>query len=394
METRTDLEVADILRQYFDDYKKKYKTPVHIKRIVRDIVTCRTAALGGHVEICKDCGHLQISYNSCRNRHCPKCQFIKKEKWVLDKQKDVLPVQYFHVVFTVPDKLNLLMYRNKKVLYSLLMRCSGKTITELGKEPRFFNATTGAICVLHTWGQKLELHPHVHAIVPGGGLSFDKKSWKPCRLGYYLPVKVLSKRFRRIFLDGIKKLYFENHLYLDCGDLEKLKVKTTFQNLIDDLYETDWVVYAKLPFRNVQTVISYLSRYTHRIAISNYRLIKVENDRVYFKYRDYKDKNLQKVMNLHAVEFIRRFLLHILPLRFVRIRYVGLLSNRTREENIRICRTILGVDPEDIPGKQTYSDFAEFLLDVFGFDVKKCPKCKGELVFKNGIPSTKSIRAP
>lgn len=394
METRTDLEVADIFRQYFDDYNKKYKTPVHIERIVNDIVTCRTAALGGHVEICEDCGHLQISYNSCRNRHCPKCQFIKKEKWVLDKQKDVLPVQYFHVVFTVPDKLNLLMYRNKKVLYSLLMRCSGKTITELGKEPRFFNARTGAICVLHTWGQKLELHPHVHAIVPGGGLSFDKKSWNPCKDGYFLPVKVLSKRFRRIFLDGIKKLYIENRLYLDGSELVKLKEKKAFQNLIDDLYETDWVVYAKLPFRNVQTVISYLSRYTHRIAISNYRLIKVENDRVYFKYRDYKDKNLQKVMSLHAVEFIRRFLLHILPHRFVRIRYVGLLSNRTREENIRICRMILGVKPEDFPDRPEYSDFAEFLLDVFGFDVKKCPKCNGKLIFKNGIPITKSIRAP
>ena len=237
-------------------------------------------------------------------------------------------------------------------------------------------------------------HPHVHAIVPGGGLSFDKKSWIPCKDGYFLPVKVLSKRFRRIFLDGIRKLYIEKHLYLDCGDLKKLKEKKIFQSLIDDLYETDWVVYAKLPFRNVQTVISYLLRYTHRIAISNYRLVKLENDRVYFKYRDYKDNNLQKVMSLHAVEFIRRFLLHILPLRFVRIRYVGLLSNRTREENIRICRTILGVKPEDVPDKQTYSDFAEFLFDVFGFDVKKCPKCNGELVFKNGIPATKSIRAP
>ena len=335
-----------------------------------------------------------ISYNSCRNRHCPKCQFIKKEKWVLDKQKDVLPVEYFHVVFTVPEQLNLLIHRNKKELYALLMKSTGNTIKELGKETRFLNAETGAICVLHTWGQKLEMHPHVHAIVPGGGLSSDKKTWAACKKGYYLPVKVLSKRFRRIFLDGIKKLYLENKLFLNGGKLEKLKEVKTFRNLINDLYETDWVVYAKVPFRNVHSVINYLSRYTHRIAISNYRLIKLENDRVYFKYRDYKNNNRQKIMHLDAVEFIRRFLLHILPLRFVRIRYFGLLSNRTREENIRICRMILGVNSKDVPGRTDYSDFAEFLLDVFGFDVKKCPNCSGALVFKNGILSTKSIRAP
>lgn len=394
MKTRTDFEIADIFRQYFDDYTETYKSPEYVKKIVRDITTCRTAALGGHTDICENCGHLQISYNSCRNRHCPKCQFIKKEKWVLDKQKDVLPTQYFHVVFTVPDKLNLLMYKNRKELYNLLMRSSGKTITELGKESRFLKAKTGAICVLHTWGQKLDLHPHVHAIVPGGGLSFDKKNWTSCKKGYFLPIKVLSKRFRRLFLDGIKKLYQEDNLYLNGIDLDKLKVKDAFQSFINDLYEKDWVVYAKLPFKSVHTVINYLSRYTHRIAISNYRLIKLENDRVFFKFRDYKNSNQQKVMNLHAVEFIRRFLLHILPYRFVRIRYFGFLSNRMREENIRICRSILGVNLDNIPKKPEYSDFAEFLQDVFGFDVKKCPKCNCEFNTKSEEYETKSIRAP
>lgn len=393
MNTRTDLEVADILRQYFDTYKKKYNTAPYIENIVRNIISCRTAALGGHVETCEDCGYLRISYNSCRNRHCPKCQFIKKEKWILDKQKDVLPIQYFHVVFTIPDKLNRLMHANRKSLYSLLMKCAGKTITELGREQKFLNAKTGAICVLHTWGQKLDLHPHVHAIVPGGGLSLDKTSWKACRKGYFLPVRVLSKRFRRLFLDGVKKLYRENKLRLE-GSLELLQKKYLFRPFVDSLYETDWVVYSKLPFRNVHTVISYLSRYTHRIAISNYRLIKLENDKVFFKYRDYKNGNKQKVLSLHAVEFIRRFLLHILPYRFVRLRYTGMLSNRTREANILLCRTILNVKPEEIPKKQEYSDFAEFLLCEFGFDVKKCPKCNGDLIFRNGIPSTESIRAP
>lgn len=274
------------------------------------------------------------------------------------------------------------------------MRSSGTTITELGKETRYFNAKTGAICVLHTWGQKLDLHPHVHAIVPGGGLSSDKKNWRSSKKGYFLPVKVLSKRFRRIFLDGMKKLYQENSLYLNGGDLEKLKVKSNFQNLMNDLYEKDWVVYAKLPFKNVHTVISYLSRYTHRIAISNYRLVKLENDRVYFKFRDYKDNNQQKVMDLHATEFIRRFLLHILPYRFVRIRYVGLLSNRMRKENIRICRDLLGVKLEDIPEELEYSDFSEFLLNVCGFDVKKCPKCNSEYIPQKEKSDLKPIRAP
>lgn len=319
MKKKPDVEAADIFKQYYDEYKTNYSVPHHSEKVIRDIISCRTAKLGGHVEVCEDCGHTQISYNSCRNRHCPKCQFVKKETWVLDKSKDVLPVEYFHVVFTLPATLNLLLYKNKKKLYSLLMKCAGKTITELGKEPRFLRCRTGAICVLHTWGQKLELHPHVHAIVPGGGLSFDKENWISCKKGYFLPVKVLSKRFRRLFLDELKHLYREKQLYLD-GALEEYKDLKVFKRLIDDLYGTEWVVYAKRPFRNVDTVIRYLSRYTHRIAISNYRILRLENDHVFFTYRDYKDNNRKKVMRLHAVEFMRRFLLHVLPFRFVKIR--------------------------------------------------------------------------
>ena len=393
MKRKPDIEIADIFRQYFSEYKENYNVPDHIRKVVNAIISCRTARLGGHVEICEDCGHAQVSYNSCRNRHCPKCQFVKKEKWVLEKNSDVLPIEYFHLVFTVPDKLNPLVYRNTRSLYSLLMRSAGKTITELGKEPRFLAGKTGAICVLHTWGQKLELHPHAHAIAAGGALGFNKKKWISCKRGYFLPVKVLSKRFRRIFLDGLKHLYGSNQLYLE-GTLKSYKDGEIFQQLIDDLYEADWVVYAKKPFRNVRTVIQYLSRYTHRIAISNYRILKIEEGRIFFRFRDYRDANRQKVMSLAAVEFIRRFLLHVLPFRFVKIRYVGLLSNRTREEDIMLCRELLEVKPEDVPNRQAYTDFAELLLDIFGFDVRRCPECNGRLVLRRELPAQRPIRAP
>jgi len=349
--------------------------------------------LGGHIEICEKCGHTRISYNSCRNRHCPKCQFIKKENWVIAKNKDVLPVEYFHVVFTIPEKLNLIMFRNSKLLYSLLLQSAGKTITGLGKETKWLGGLTGAISVLHTWGQKLELHPHVHCIVPGGGLSTDKEKWIPCKKGFFLPVKVMSKRFRRRLLDGLKLLYKKDKLYLE-GSLAEYKSPGAFQALIDELYKIDWVVYAKKPFRDVSTVIKYLSRYTHRIAISNYRIVKIDNDYIYFTYRDYRDNNRKKIMRLSASEFIRRFLLHILPIRFVKIRYVGLLSNRSRRENIDCCRVILKIRPEEVPVRKEYQDFADFLLDVFGFDVKQCPVCNGRLVVKEELPVKNSIRAP
>ena len=219
MKRPPDVEIADIFRQYFREYQRRYQVPEHISKVAKDLITCRTALLGGHVEICEDCGNQQISYNSCRNRHCPKCQFVNKQKWVLKNTAEVLPIEYFHVVFTIPDTLNLLMYRNGRILYSLLMGSAGRTITELGKAPKYLGGKTGSICVLHTWGQKLELHPHVHAIVAGGGISSDKKQWISCKKGYFLPVEVLSKRFRRLLLDGLKELYRDEKLYLE-GSLE------------------------------------------------------------------------------------------------------------------------------------------------------------------------------
>jgi hypothetical protein len=395
MAIRPEVEVADVFRDYIGEYTRRYggTLPPHIARTIDDILACRSAEIGGHAERCQNCGFLRISYNSCRNRNCPKCQYLKKQRWVCEKTKDVLPVQYFHLVFTVPEKLNLLIHRNQRTLYDLLMKCAGQTITELGKEPRYLGAKTGAISVLHTWGQKLQLHPHVHAIVPGGGLSFDGKDWVSCKQNFFMPVIVLSKRFRRKFLDGLKALYAQKKLYLG-GAIQPLKQAAGFQALIDSVYALDWVVYAKPPFRNVDTVIAYLSGYTHRVAISNYRILKIENDRVFFHYRDYRAGNRRKVMSLPAVEFMRRFLQHVVPRRFVRIRYVGLLSNRTRQRNIDILRQILEVSPEDIPEVIEYSGFADFLLQLTGFDLTKCPACNGRMVTQGRIASKRYIRAP
>ena len=317
----------------------------------------------------------------------------QKEQWIRDRTAEVLPIQYFHVVFTVPDSLALLMYGNQKKLYTLLLRCAGQTINELGKDPRYLGAGTGAICVLHTWGQKLQLHPHVHTIVPGGGLSDDRSRWISCKKNYFIHVQVLSKRFRRKFIDGLKAMYGKYELYLG-GSLQALQDPEAFQRLIDGLYATDWVVYAKPAFRTVDTVIEYLARYTHRIAISNHRILKLENDRVFFRYRDYRDDNKQKVTSLPAVEFMRLFLLHVVPKRFVRTRYVGLLSNRMRAKNIRLCRKLLKVKPEDVPKPVEHEDFVAFLLELTGIDLRVCPECKGAMVFESRMEADALIRAP
>ena len=395
MTTRAEIEVADIFRQYANQYEQESQTsiPYQHRKVIAHITSCRTAQLGGHTETCENCGYVRISYNSCRDRHCPKCQFFKKEQWISDRNREVLPVQYFHVVFTVPDELAFVIYGNQKKFYALLLRCAGQTITELAREPNRLGARTGAICILHTWGQKLQLHPHVHTIVPGGGLSEDKTRWISCKQNYFMPVEVLSKRFRRKFIDGLKAMYGDKELYLG-GTLQTLQDPGVFQRLIDTLYATDWVVYAKLAFQTPATVIEYLARYTHRIAISNYRIVKLENDRVFFRYRDYRDDNKQKITSLPAVEFIRRFLLHVVPKRFVRIRYVGLLSNRTKAQTIRLCRKLLEIKPEEIPQPIEYEDFVDFLFQLTGIDLTTCPVCGGPMIAEPTIQANQFIRAP
>jgi len=390
------VEVADIFRTYGDVYRRIHQSemPLHQLRVMRAIEICRTSELGGHVEQCDRCGRIRISYNSCRNRHCPKCQFLKKEQWVLEVNRYLLPIQYFHVVFSIPDILNPLVLRNKKVMYDLLFQSSARTLKELSEDPDYLGARIGFISILHTWGQNLIDHPHIHCIVTGGGLSPQGNRWIPCKKNFFLPVKVLSARFRNKFLTNLKKTYSANELKFP-GTIEHLNEKPHFQQLIDKLFAKEWVVYCKPSFRESKNVVEYLSRYTHRVAIGNHRIIKVENDKVFFRYKDYACNNKMKIMSVDAFEFIRRFLLHVLPDRFVKIRYYGLLAQRNRKELLEECRTLLGVVPEEMNATEIPSDWHELYLMVTGEDLTRCPFCgKGKMILKEEIPAKRYIRPP
>ncbi len=367
------LEVADIFRQYGPDYRNTQPVPINRIRVMRAIETCRTADQGGHVDECGHCGTKLISYNSCRNRHCPKCQFLKKEKWIEARRKDLLPIQYFHVVFTIPDLLNPLVLRNQEVLYGILFKAVSETLIELSENPKRLGATIGFISILHTWGQNLMEHPHIHSIVTGGGLSPDKRTWKSCKKDFFVHIKVMSKLFQGKFLAYLKKLRADNKLVYP-GTVGHLAQPAAFNALISDLYKKNWVVYCKPPFDGTKGVLEYLGRYTHRIAISNHRLMKMEDDKVIFRWHNYADNNKSKLMTVDTDEFIRRFLLHVLPDRFVKIRHYGLLGNRCRKEKLAACRQFLACTPkEDINSKETWQ---EALLRFTGIDITKCPVCK------------------
>ena len=309
--------VNSIFREYEVEYINKYNPGDYEIKIIRAIIDCRTEALGGHIQKCDHCGNEITLYNSCRNRHCPACQFMKKEKWILDRKEDVLPYQYFHVVFTLPDKLNAIVYKNKKIIYKLLFDKTKETLSSVSLDEKYFGAKIGFFSILHTWGQKLNLHPHIHCVVPGGGYRQDKNKWVSAPADYFVPVEVLKQRFRSVFLIGLKRLYNEGKLYLENTGY---KGKKLFQRLIDELFKKEWVVYIKESFNNSNSVIEYLAKYTHRIAISNHRIISLEDDVVTFSYKDYADENKKKTMSLPVMQFMRRFLLHIVPYKFVRIR--------------------------------------------------------------------------
>jgi hypothetical protein len=333
---------------------------------MRAIETCRTADQGGHVDECGHCGTKLISYNSCRNRHCPKCQFLKKERWIEERGKDLLPIPYFHVVFTIPDLLNPLILRNQEVLYSLLFKAVSETLTELSSDRKRLGAEIGFISILHTWGQNLMDHPHIHTVVTGGGLSGGGRSWKSCKGDFFLPVKVMSKLFRGKFIAYLKKLRAEDKLIYP-GAVSHLAQPKTFNDLIADLYGKKWVVYCKPPFDGTKGVLEYLGRYTHRI-------VKIKDDRVSFRWRDYADANKRKIMTVGADEFIRRFLLHVLPDRFVKIRHYGLLGNRCRKKKLDRCRELLAcAEQNDTEGRT--ETWQEALLRLAGVDVSKCPAC-------------------
>jgi hypothetical protein len=336
---RPPLEVADIVRTYGTAFVKQHRpwlTVLHLK-VLRAIVACRTAALGGHIEQCDSCGQRAISYNSCLNRHCPKCQGAARQVWLAKRSAELLPVPYFHVVFTLPHVLAPLALQNKALVYGLLFRAAAETLLQIAADPKHLGAKIGFLAVLHTWGQTLLHHPHLHCVVPGGGLSPDQRRWIPCGHKFFLPVKVLSVVFRGKFLDALQRAFKKHKLTL-AGQLTPLQSPAEFAALLCAAAHRNWVVYAKRPFAGPAQVLTYLSRYTHRIAIANSRLVAMADGRVTFRWRDYAHGHQTRTMTLEADEFLRRFLLHVLPASFVRIRYFGLLANRQRAQLLNLCR--------------------------------------------------------
>lgn len=335
---RPPLELAEVVQRH--GHRLGNLTPEE-QRILRAIVSCRTAALGGHVEQCDHCHHRRIAYNSCRNRHCPRCQGSACAKWMADRGKELLPVEYFHVVFTLPDTFNSLALSNKRVIYNVLFEAVAQTLVEVAANPKHLGAKIGFLAILHTWGQNLTLHPHLHCVIPGGGLSSDGK-WIACRKGFFLPVRVLSRVFRGKFIDLLK------HAWVS-GKLHGIESDNAFARLIDASVKHDWVVYAKPPFGSPRQVLKYLARYTHRIAISNRRLISMNGQTVTFRWKDYAHHNRPRAMTLDGREFLRRFLMHAVPRGFMRIRHFGLLANRVRSRNLLICRQLIATPTAVIP---------------------------------------------
>jgi hypothetical protein len=345
------LVVADVFRQHGEEFLKRWGHTVspQQRKALRDIAACRTATLGGHIEQCDHCSHRVIAYNSCRNRHCPKCQSAARDRWLAERAKELLPVPYCHVVFTVPEQLAPLARQNQRLFYGLLFRAVSQTLLEIAADPRHLGAQIGFLAVLHTWSQNLLHHPHVHCVVPAGGIAPDGSKWIPCRQKFFLPVRVLSRLFRGKLLAFLREAYAKGKLQFS-GQLAALADPARFQTWLRTLKKSDWVVYAKPPFGGPEHVLKYLARYTHRVAISHGRLVSLEQGQVRFRWRDSKDNNRTKTMTLDAIEFIRRFLLHILPSGFVKIRHFGFLANRNRSVRLDLCRRHLEAPvPADAP---------------------------------------------
>jgi hypothetical protein len=383
---RNKIEVADIFRRYGAAYREVHgkEMPLRHHGVMKAIEVCRTADLGGHVEECDECGALKISYNSCRNRHCPKCQCLDKERWLEARKKDILLTHYFHVVFTIPEGLRPIALRNQEVVYNLLFLAGSETMKELAGDPKHLGAEIGFIALLHTWTQTLLDHPHIHCIVPGGGLSLDGRRWVSTKEDFFIPVKVLSRKFRGKLLHYLKKAHNHGELVFP-GSIETLAEEPAFSKYLSGLYAQEWVVYCKPPFKKPEDVIDYMGRYTHRVAISNDRIVDMQSDRVTFKYRDHSDNEKIKYMSLHPFEFIRRFLLHVLPDGFMKVRHYGVLSNRNRKEKLELCKSLLGVRFEETGGgdKESWEDL---LLRLTGIDPRICPICgKGRLVLREKL---------
>jgi Putative transposase/Transposase zinc-binding domain len=373
--SRPTLEVADIIRAHgtrFIDSNRSWLRWPHLK-VLRAIERCRTAVLGGHRDRCTRCGREAISFNSCRNRHCPKCQTNAREKWLAARSQELLNVPYVHVVFTLPHQLAPLAFHNKKIIYGLLFRASAATLLEIAADPMHLGAVIGFLSVLHTWGQTLMHHPHLHCVIPSGGLSSDHQQWiHPRHQMFFLPVKVLSRVFRGKFVDGLKRAFHKGQLVFP-GSLQPLSKEKAFRSFLRPLFRQDWVVYAKRPFGGPQHVLQYLARYTHRVAISNHRLLELRHGMVSFRWKDYAHGNKKRKMTISAEEFLRRFLLHTLPRGFVRIRCFGFLANRARAALLPLCQQLLEVTPQ--PHTQTAA-----AADSGHPCLWRCPQCGGPMV--------------
>ena len=378
----TGLEVADIFRQAGPAYRQRHADAFSRgqRRVMSAIERCRTAALGGHVEQCDACGHQRIAFNSCRNRHCPKCQSLVRAQWLEDRRADLIPVEYFHVVFTLPAEVAAIAYQNKDVVYEILFHATAETLRTIASDPKHLGAEIGFIALLHTWGQNLLHHPHLHCVVPGGGLSADGERWVSCRPGFFLPVRVLSRLFRRLFLAQLQGAFEAGQLRF-FNSLEPLQAPGAFAKYLAPVRQAEWVVYAKPPFGGPQYVLEYLGRYTHRVAISNHRLIDFVDGKVRFRWKDYRHESRQKVMCLDAQEFMRRFLLHVLPGGLQRIRHYGYLANRHRAAKLSLCRQLLAVPPPAVALLDAPLDYRDRYEQLTGKSLRDCPQCgRGHMV--------------
>jgi Putative transposase/Transposase zinc-binding domain len=369
---RPTLEVADIIRTAGDSFIARHRSQLTWPqlKVLRAIRNCRTVALGGHLDRCTRCGHQAVSYNSCRNRHCPKCQTNKRDQWLAKQTQDLLPVPYFHLVFTLPHELSALVLQNRKLLYDLLLRSSADTLLEVAAGPAHLGAHIGFLSVLHTWGQNLLHHPHAHCVIPAGGLALEGSRWIHPRPGFFLPVRVLSKVFRGKFTQALKNLARRKKLQFHAP-LQGLAEPRTFAKFLRQLFRQDWVVYAKPPFGGPEHLLHYLARYTHRVAISNHRLLAFDNDQVTFRWKDYAHHNKKRKMTVSTDEFLRRFLLHLLPRGFTRIRHFGILANRYRARVVPLCQQLLMATPRPCsPTSHTASQPAAW----------RCPGCGGPML--------------
>jgi len=392
---RERLEVADIFRAHGAAWRRARAGHVSLGqlKVMSAIERCRTAALGGHVAACQDCGHRHIAYNSCRNRHCPKCQGAAAKDWLAARQAELLPVEYYHVVFTLPARIADIAYQNKAEIYTILFKAAAETLITIASDPKHLGAHIGMTAVLHTWGSALTHHPHVHCVVPGGGISLDGERWSSCRPGFFLPVRVLSRLFRRLFLEKLVAAHEDGRLHF-FGDLCHLADSQAFDAYHSPLRKIEWVVYAKRPFAGPEAVLAYLSRYTHRVAISNSRLINLDDKKVTFKWKDYRAPNANggreryKTMALPIPEFIRRFLIHVLPSGFHRIRHYGLFANGGRTRNIARARELLAMPAPEVHDTHTADDTEPPAL------AQPCPCCGGRMIVVETFERGHAPRAP